>query len=814
MSGPFGSSQWMYKSGDYEIANSLRMNDADVPELLWPASSHSGGNRRTFTHSLWVKRGIISSTHQVIFEARDGDDGSSDNIKWEDGQLAVIYQDGTLGRLKSTALFRDSNAWYHIVVAVDTTQGTNTNRIKVYVNGVQLTSFTGTNTYMDQNADTRTSYASSDQQYGNTRHPENDYGLDGYLAEVNFVDGLQLTPASFAETDDDYGHWKPKKYAGAYGDEGYYLDFKSSGVGTAGTGTIGADRSGNGNHFTSDNVAATDQMLDSPTNNFATYNPLHADSTGTFSEGNLKHAAGGQVPNISSMAMASGKWYAEFYCVSGTYTRVGIANELSTGIYGGNLGATAGSWAKINNAARLYHSGNATTYGAEWDAGQIAMVAFDADAGKIWYGVNGTWDASGNPATAANPSQSSVTGTDFFFATTSGSGTLTYVANFGQDSSFAGNTTAQGNQDGNSIGDFTYTPPSGFLALCTKNLPDVAVTPSEHFNTVLWTGNGSSQSISSLEFQPDFTWIKSRSIVDSNHLFDSVRGAGQRLRSDSTAAENYNETAYLTSFDSDGFSLGGDDGVNKNTATYVAWNWKAGGNAASVGSNTDGSINTTDTSANVDAGFSISTWTGNATSGASVGHGLSKAPEMIINKCRSSAGNWAVYHASNTSEPETEYLELETTAATADIENIWNDQAPTNSVFYLGNNASVNGNGETFVTYCFHSVDGYSKVGSYVGNGNANGTFVYTGFKPMMVISKYTGTENWNIIDTKRSPHNLMEDLLKPDVNDAEIDTQIDIDFLSNGFKPRINSGFLNGNGHTIIYIAWAETPFKYSTAR
>ena len=255
MSGPAGSSQWMYASGDYQIANSLRFVDEDVPELLWPASAHSGGNRRTFTHSLWVKRGLsITSTHQVIFEARDGDDGSSDNIKFENGQLCVIYQDGTLGRLKSTALFFDSSAWYHIVVAVDTTQGTNTNRIKVYVNGVQLTSFTDANTYMDQNADTRTSYASSDQQYGNSRHPDNDHGLDGYLAEVNFVDGLQLTPASFAETDDDYGHWKPKKYAGAYGDEGYYLDFKSSGVGTAGTTTIGADRSGNTNHFTSDNV--------------------------------------------------------------------------------------------------------------------------------------------------------------------------------------------------------------------------------------------------------------------------------------------------------------------------------------------------------------------------------------------------------------------------------------------------------------------------------------------------------------------------------------------------------------------------------
>ena len=161
-------------------------------------------------------------------------------------------------------------------------------------------------------------------------------------------------------------------------------------------------------------------------------------------------------------------------------------------------------------------------------------------------------------------------------------------------------------------------------------MPAPAVTPSEHFETVIYTGNGGTQSISSLEFQPDFTWIKSRSIVDSNHLFDSVRGAGQRLRSDSTGQQNYNETVYLTSFDSAGFSLGGDDGVNKNTATYVAWNWKANGGASSVGSNTNGSINTTDTSANSDAGYSISTYTGNATSGATIGHGLSKAPEVII----------------------------------------------------------------------------------------------------------------------------------------------------------------------------------------
>ena len=219
-----GSSQWMYQAEGYQIENSLRFNDGDVAELLWPASAHSGGNRRTFTHSFWTKRGVVTSTHQVLFEARDGDDGSSDNIKWENGQLAVIYQDGTLGRLKSTALFRDSSAWYHIVVAVDTTQGTNTNRIKVYVNGVQLTSFTGTNTYMDQNSDTRTSYASSDQQYGNARHPDNDHALDGYLADINFVDGLQLTPTSFGEYN-KYGQWVPINPKVVYGAEGYRLQF-------------------------------------------------------------------------------------------------------------------------------------------------------------------------------------------------------------------------------------------------------------------------------------------------------------------------------------------------------------------------------------------------------------------------------------------------------------------------------------------------------------------------------------------------------------------------------------------------------------
>jgi len=220
----------MYASGEdaFTIDQSLRFEDGDVPELLFTPSST--GNRKTWTMSLWAKRGSFSSTHQVIFEARDGDSGSSDNIKWENEQLCVILQDGTLGRLKSTAAFRDVSAWYHIVVAVDTTQATNTNRIKVYVNGTQLTSFTGTNTYPSEDDDTRVNWSSSDHQFGNARNPDNDHGLHGYLAEVHHIDGTALTPTSFGETG-DYGEWKPKEVSGlTYGTNGFYLSFAGGGV--------------------------------------------------------------------------------------------------------------------------------------------------------------------------------------------------------------------------------------------------------------------------------------------------------------------------------------------------------------------------------------------------------------------------------------------------------------------------------------------------------------------------------------------------------------------------------------------------------
>jgi len=447
-----------------------------------------------------------------------------------------------------------------------------------------------------------------------------------------------------------------------------------------------------------------------------------------------------------------------------------------------------------------------TDYGASFTAGDIIGVALDIDNGTIaFYKNNSSQGTAFTDIKTAMP-------TGGWIPFSRGYNGSISTTNWGQDSSFAGTKPAQGNQDSGGIGDFFYTPPSGFLALCTKNLPDVAVTPSEHFNTVLWTGNGSSQSISSLEFQPDFTWIKSRSIVDSHHLFDSVRGAGQRLRSDTSAAENYNETAYLTSFDSDGFSLGGDDGVNKNTATYVAWNWNMGGTTAS---NTNGSI-TSSIRANPSAGQSIVTYTGTG-SNATVGHGLSSVPGFIAVKTRNNTGDWMVFYGDNT-----DFLKLNEYNDTEDLAAVWNDTSPTSSVFTIGTNSDVNVDGRTYVAYCFSSIDGYSSAGTYKGNAGSNetdGTFVYTGFRPAWVMCKLTSTdgESWLIKDNKRSPINPADEWLYADKNAAEAtaDTTLrDIDFLSNGFKFRGWSTELNGNGESYTYLAFAETPFKYSNAR
>ena len=326
---------------------------------------------------------------------------------------------------------------------------------------------------------------------------------------------------------------------------------------------------------------------------------------------------------------------------------------------------------------------------------------------------------------------------------------------------------------------------------------------TDNFNTVTYTGNGSTNAITGVGFQPDFTWIKRRDGGTTSHqLFDAVRGVTKRLYSNTTDAENTNATT-LTAFGTDGFTVGSNTGVNPNGNGVVAWNWKAGTGAGS--SNTDGSINTTYTSVNTTAGFSISKYTGNGTTGATVGHGLGAIPKWIIVKRLDSATtNFQVYHSSMGAE---KYIQLNTTSGQSDSDVLWNDTAPTNQVFSLGNYSHVNYNGSPHIAYCFAEKTGYSKFGSYTGNGNADGTFIYTGFKPAFIMQKKTsGTSDWVIYDNKRDTSNVVTQELKPNSNAAE-SSNTNIDILSNGFKQRANYAYTNNSGATYIYIAFAEAP-------
>ena len=581
---------------------------------------------------------------------------------------------------------------------------------------------------------------------------------------------------------------------------------------------LGIDRSGNNNHWTVNNMTlAADQMVDSPTNNFATLNSIAGGTNSAFSEGNLKNV--GTVSSFSkaycTIPITSGKWYTEL-CgvnVANNAIQVGITSVNPIRSNSNQNGEESGtSFYGLYNSGRsggyIFNDASATNSLTRANDDDIIGIAFDADAGNVKYYINNTLVGS-----ASGYSPTNVSGTFWFCLITRDVGSS--VINFGQDSSFAGAVTAQGNQDSNGIGDFYYEPPTDFLALCTSNLPDVAVTPSEHFNTILYTGNGGTPSHTGVGFQPDLVWTKGRSTTHYNLLFDSVRGATEVLRSEVNNAE-YTQTDSLVSFDSDGFSTEEYSQINTDTETYVAWNWKA---ATTASGTTTGSGTGKSYSAqyNTDAGFSIISYEGNGTAGHEIPHHLSATLDFWVVKRRPDTDHWFVGHSGLASDYETDYLILSLNEAKTDSDDHWDDTKPTSSVFTCGGTDDVNGDTVDYIAYCFHSVDGYSKVGSYTGNGDDDGTFIYTGFRPAFLIVKAAdvASKSWLLFDNKRNTSNPIQVVLYPDTTAAEETfTSEPFDFTSNGFKSRKNSSKFNGSGSTYIYLAFAETPFKYSNAR
>jgi hypothetical protein len=794
---------WPFTIPTQQIGSSLRFNSADTAYL---SRTFSTGNRRTWTWSGWVKRGTLG-TEQFVFGNYNATLGGAAGIRFEPDNTIIFYNFVGAFQVQraTTQVFRDPSAWYHIVAILDTTQATASDRAKLYVNGTQITAFSAT-TNPTQNYDGVINYNDQHEISGIVVSGLSS-AFDGYLTEVNFIDGQALTPSSFGRTSTTTGVWEPLAYTGTYGTNGFYVNF-SDNSGTTST-TLGKDYSGNGNNWTPNNFSVTagagnDSLVDSPTaygtdtgvggevrGNYATWNPLATTPAApvTFSNGNLDVSFGSSLTGRtqSTLGVSSGKWYAEITvtAASGTDRIIGIVTPTTNN----QPGYTADSYGYYGNGQKITND-TLTSYGASYTANDVIGIALDLDAGTITFYKNNT---------SQGQAFSGLSGTYLISVSdSSNAGTCSYTANFGQRA-------------------FAYTAPSGFKALCTTNLPTPTIgatsttQANDYFDVTTYSGSASSQSITnSGSMQPDFVWIKSRNTTDSHNLTDAVRGTNKNLFSNLTNAED--TVARLTSFNSNGVTLAGGYGSTNNSGqTYVAWQWNAGGSTVT---NTSGTISA-QVRASTISGVSIITYTGNGTAGATVGHGLGVTPDMIIVKSRSvGTGDWVVWHSSLTSS-NNNYLLLNSTAAVNTANQPWNNTLPTSSVFSLRTWDSVNQNGSTYVAYCFDAVAGYSAFGSYTGNGSTDGTFVYTGFRPRYVLVKsFNNAENWAISDTSRSPYNAANAFLRPDESSAETTGAMLMDFLSNGFKLRTTDTKSNGSGYSYIYAAFAESPFKYALAR
>ena len=775
----------------YNLTKSLRFRGSANAYLNRSAYPTSSGTKYTF--SVWLKFGTLASVgvpDLLCFvntsASRQAGIGFSNAgtgaLTW--WEYAGSY---TIQKITSQ-LFRDPSAWYHIVCTWDSANATADDRAIIYVNGVRVTAFS-TNTNPAQNTVTQFSNGTLYPYLGaqNRNNSSALVSFDGEMTEVNFIDGQSLTASSFGSFNTLTGVWQPAKYTGTYGTNGFYLPFTN----TTSTSTLGNDFSGNGNNWTTNNFSLTtgttyDSMTDVPTltsattANYCVFNPLAVTSVAaTFTNANLTVTTGGAGGNgYGSFAIpSSGKWYWEITMATGNNPMIGISAYLSTQGY---------AWSNGNSVfyyvnGQKYVDGTGSAYGASYTTSDVIGIAIDADAGTITFYKN-------------NVSQGSITHVvaNLFPCLADGASatTDTFNANFGQRP-------------------FTYTPPTGFVALNAYNLPTSTIVKGNTvMDAVTYTGSNSSQSVvNGGSFKPDFTWFKSRNTADGNDLVDSVRGTNKNLYSNTTGAED--TVARVTSFDSNGVTLAGGYGyTNASGQNFVSWMWQAGQGSSS--SNTNGSITST-VSVNASAGFSVVTYTGTG-SNATVGHGLGVAPSMMIVRCRNATQNWAVGMPSIIGNGNLLYLNG-TNAVTADA-TVWNSTAPTSTTIAIGTSGITNGNTYNYVAYCWAEIAGFSKFGSYTGNGSTDGTFVYLGFRPKFLMIKASSTTgNWNMVDTTRNPSNVIGELLYADASDAGA-TYTLLDGLSNGFKLRNAGGNINNSGTTFIYMAFAENPFKNALAR
>ena len=769
--------------GGYTIDQSIRFDNVDGinaggAQMYRLALTGTPTNDKKATISAWVKRATLGY-NQTIAYSGDPNGSTIESLRFNTNDTILFSQASSVYTLTTTQVFRDVGAWYHIVAEIDTANGTAADRANLYVNGEKVTSFS-TATYPSLNYVTNwtASSASIAHTWGTNGIPAagpSSQLFAGYMAEMYVLDGEKAGPTAFGEFNDS-GVWIPKAYSGAFGNNGYYM---TGGNASA----LGEDVSGNNLDFTTVALATTDQMLDTPTDNFWTLTPL--DSSGTLANGNLQNKGGGSTNTHAPAFPTTGKWYVEIDC-----------NDINTGTAGAHFFGICDASVNFNQSftdhaaisagqqrgGQLKKNNSNTTTGTAVNDGDIIALAFDADNLTLDLYVNNS--QSGSQITG-------LTDVQYKLWIQDGASVTDMQVNFGQ------------------TGGFTYTPPTGFNALSTANLDDPTIAdPTAYFQTLAYASTGTITAFvqdGNSQFEPGLVWEKSRTGANNHLWFDQVRGATKFIRSDTTNTEN-TVADTLTSFNSNGFTAGADSvnwGINYPGRNNVAWMWKANGAGSS---NTDGSITST-VSADTTSGFSIIRWSGTGANGT-IGHGLGIQPSLYIVKNTATTNSWMV---GSTLYDNTKFLILNASDALDTAVAVWNSAYPTSSVVNLGSNVASNGSGtNNMICYAFAEVEGFSSIGSYTGNGSTNGPFVYTGFKPAFVMFKVStnAPTGWVMLDNQRDTYNAVNHVLQPNSSDVENSGADNWDFLSNGFKVRTTWPAVNGNGYTVIYMAFAEHPF------
>ena len=814
---------------DYQIAKSFRWTDGAAYLKRTPSAA---GNRQTWTFSCWMKAsGVNVNTQgdvQILGAGSSGNQDTRFRMYFYNSQLYSSSNEANYNT--SPGVYRDPSAWYHVVWKL--TGGTSYQ----YVNGTLASTFSVSgNVAINNNVE---------HLLGILPNLETISKFKGYMAEVVFIDGTALDPTSFAESKN--GVWIPKDPSTlTFGSQGYHLDFADASA-------PGNDVSGNNNDWTNISLATHDQTLDSPTfgnsssGNFATLNPISqqagstADRKASLSDGNLfqafTNATTGCIGTMGFNSTSGGKWYWEVAITNYLAGLMpGIVNDLQ------NLDAEFGysspsSPTGVDSCGYYIENGNVnpagvgdgsgfTAYGSSVGAGDVMGIALDVDNGKIWFSKNGTFQNSGNPVTGANPARGAggtiTTAFDFSrnwfpaVANWSASSATGITYNFGQEGTFGGTKTAGGNADENGYGNFYYAPPTDFLALCAGNLPvadaiDPAQTdddyPQELFFMSDYTGNLTNRTITT-ENQPDLIWNRQANNSQDWYVVDSTRGitANKYINTNTTGAEATLPQGNFTSVGATSVGISSGTWLNSTGANYKMWMWRVNGGSLTTNNvGTQTSYTQTDPS----GAFSITKYVGTG-SAMTVGHGLSVEPKITIIKDLDTVVSWPVYTKIIDGSMDYFFLDTGDAAGTSGLtgpnSSVWSWQSASG----LSNTASKN-----YIMYNFANIEGYCKVGTYVGNANNDGTFVYTGFKPAFMMNKPIVAGSWRVVDSQRSPYNVTQNALSPNNSNAK-DTydSVNIDFLSNGFKMRNYDTPMN-QATTFVYLAFAENPFKYATAR